>query len=84
MLTQAVQERERERQGGTGYTFVLLRGSRRRRARHCRAVQELAVAETKVCVLAVAEVLVASTGSGLRQRRRRWPEWSFSSLPRSI
>jgi hypothetical protein len=31
------------------------------------------VAEAKACVLAVAEVRVASTGSGSRRRCRRWP-----------
>jgi hypothetical protein len=31
------------------------------------------VAEAKVCVLAVAEVRVVSTGLGSRQRRRRSP-----------
>jgi hypothetical protein len=72
ILTQAVQERERGR-GARGYTFVPLRRGRCRRARHGRAVQVLAVAEAKAWVLAVAEDQVASTGSGSRRRRGRWP-----------
>jgi hypothetical protein len=72
--SKTIRARERERgEGARGYTFVPLRRGRCRRARHGRAALVLAVAEAATQVLAVAEVQVASTGSGSRRRHGRWP-----------
>jgi hypothetical protein len=72
--SKTIRARERERgEGARGYTFVPLRRGRCRRARHGRAALVLAVAEAAVQVLVVAEVQVASTGSGSRRRCGRWP-----------